>query len=177
MDDHNKMIQQSYSDILKMYGKEQWMEIIKKHLLIEINNERAKAGVNPLQQNIYLNKASQEYVSFLSIHKNKYYNTSSGAILQDTHTQYNADGTKKILMERTMQAWYSSPFVSENISTWPTTIKEVITCWMNSSAHKKTMLSPEYKDIWLWVSSTENIRVANFGKPDIKNRKRTIQSS
>ena len=62
--DHQKIIAMNVDDILKQYP-DSGMEIIREHVLIEINNIRQKNSLQPCKQNTKLTKTAQDYSKYM----------------------------------------------------------------------------------------------------------------
>jgi len=182
VNDHEHIIKQSFSDILKKYWPEKGMDTIRKHLLLEVNSEREKAWIPALKTNIFLDSAAQGHADFVANNKEIYYD-SNGNLLKDPHTEYFPNGKKKWLTQRTMTAGYTSPMVSANMIIGMKTITDVVTGRLNEPGHRQVMLDTTIQEWWIGIEllSSEYTKIAmvgfvivmDYGKPDPKNRKRT----
>lgn len=173
INDYDHIIKQPFSSIITKYWPIEWIEIIKKNLLLAINKERAKVWADSLKINNHLQSATQEHAQFLYDHKKEYIDTN-GNQLQDVHWQFLPNGKSRSLLDRVLEAGYWSVFVNENICIGAKTIEAVVEWWwMFSPSHKKTMLSTEYQEIWIYV--VDDIVVVKFWKPDPKHRNRKVK--
>lgn len=67
--DHGKIIHIKFDSILKEYGSEKWLEIIRNHMLIEINTYRKLNKKQPLSSDSTLNEATQKFAEYGSPYK------------------------------------------------------------------------------------------------------------
>ncbi|MEI8253524.1 MAG: hypothetical protein WCG25_07465 [bacterium] len=61
---HDTIVKMEFKDILKIYGKEKGMEIIRKHFLEEINMYRKNNGRPLLVLDKTLNEAAQKFAEY-----------------------------------------------------------------------------------------------------------------
>lgn len=187
--DHDTLIKQSFSSILEKYWMEAGTDTIKQHILIELNNERAKVGAAPLRLDSSLQIIAKNHAEFLFDHRDDYISDKQ-EILQEPHFQWFPDGTYNCVRERLINVGYRGMKGTENIffgmkpvgksqeerRRGKKTINHVVkNWWKDSPSHKKSMLDPEYEDVWIYVVG--DIVVAVFGKKDGKKRNRTITKS
>ncbi len=167
-DNHETIINESIVSILKKYGIEKWMEIISKHLLIEINKERAKIHLKPVALNSNLQAAAQEHAQFLNEHHDWYFNEKE-EILHDPHAQYDMVTKQKTtnVWDRTKKAWYQNyESTSENIAHNTKTIKETVMERMNSRGHRETILKEDFTEMGVGITFGKKMRVITFGTPN-----------
>lgn len=133
--EHQKIIKKKISDILSGYGQEQWMEIIRKHLLIEINTARAKVQAPAMKLDTTLTRMAQGHAQDMK--KNNYFD----------HT----DSQWRHIWDRAKDAGYQYSVISENIAN-DNTIEGVISGFVQSKmgGHER-ILSREYEYIGFWV--------------------------
>lgn len=136
---HKEIINIKLTDLFEKYWKEKWLEMFRKHTLIEINIIRN--NVKWLKENAVLNKTAQEYVEYM---------------VQNDHIgHYDLDGTSPD--DRVKKNWYTK-LVKENIhmSSW-TTIKSFLTSQMNSKWHKENILTWK-NNVWIGLfTSSKNL--------------------
>lgn len=132
--EHQKILNSFCEDLIDEYWFKQWIEIIRKHAFIEINNIRKENGLQKLEENNSLNRASQDYAKY--IFDNNHYNHIS------------KEWTNPI--DRAKRFWYNSPLISENLNKWGETIKSLIHRFMFSPWHRENILDPYKNDIWIW---------------------------
>lgn len=176
INNHDTIIKTNFSNIIRSYGPEKWMEIIREHMLIAINNEREKVGLSKLQANKFLAKAAQGHAEFLNKNSKRYFSPDLWTVLMNPHVQFFVDGKPaRVLRDRTMAAGYTGPNVTECIVAGAKNINQAIDGWMHSPAHKAAILNNgEYIDVDSWVAM-ENwlcISVLNFWTPDYRNREK-----
>lgn len=125
---HDTIIKMHFKDILKMYGKERWMEIIREHFVQEINKYRKLMDRPSLVLDDTLNEAAQRFADY-------------GA-------QYN------LLWHEFDWKWVRDMWVdldgfsarAENVWYWQNNIYQIVwDRYHKSPSHKKTMM-------WLHIS-------------------------
>lgn len=124
--DHSIIKKMHMSDILDEYWEEKWWEIIKDHLLVEINDMRSIYHLAPVVFNDTLNIAAQEYAEYCVEHN---------------HISH-FDLEKKTHQDRVEKHWYTRK-VSENISvSVNTSIEHIVYDWLNnwSPWHRNNIL-------------------------------------
>ncbi|MEI7919716.1 MAG: hypothetical protein WCH65_06090 [bacterium] len=87
LENHNAIIEEPIENIVQKYGPKEGIEIIRKHLLIEINKQRAKEKLPKLVEEACLTNAAQSYATFLENNNSRYYD-DDGNVLHDPHIQY-----------------------------------------------------------------------------------------
>jgi len=130
--EHERIIHTNVDSILQEYGEEKGMEIIKEHLLIEINIQRKKRDIQPLIRDSLLNIAAQKHAE--DMYNNHYF----------SHINMKWED----INYRIQKTWYKKKNNNENYAHWPSTIRGVMDTWMNSRLHKRSILN--YEDIWIW---------------------------
>lgn len=146
--DHEIIINIRIKDLLDTYWEEKWWEIIRNHMLIEINILRSKYDAGPLILNDALNKACQwhsEYLEKNMISSHKWENFSSPT-------------------SRAKDNNYEGYLVYENIGFmwfWNTpTIKNIIQQQVDSKPHFDCLINKRMKYLWFWfegLSFTTNL--------------------
>lgn len=186
--DHDTIIKQSFSNILKIYGKEAGTDTIKQHILIEMNKERAKAGAAPLKLDSNLQIAATDHVNFLYNNRDDYVD-DNGNPTGNGHWQWIGKGKDRSFFERIIDSWYlgidtdeivffGKKLVGGNAETrkdGKKNIKEFMTVVWSSKPHREAMLNKIYEDIGIDVVG--DVVVIVFGKKDGKKVKRTITKS
>ncbi len=162
VDDHNAIINEPVESIEKKYGLEKSIEVITKHLLIEINNKRIKAKANKLNINPKLKKAAQAFAEFLSKNHDMYFDMYGG-MLRDAHVQYNPDGTVWDTWDRLNNVWYKNyTRTGEIVGNNKLTIKEVVDARMKSTSHRESMLNPKFLEVGIGFSFEKKMWVVDF---------------
>jgi len=105
---------------------------LRKELLIKHNEVRDENGVDSLVLNEKLNAAAQRHAEDMCRHN--YYSH------RGKDDSYEAD--------RVSEAGYKwkNGWINENIAKGQTTVKNVITSWVNSSAHFRYMIDKDSKE-------------------------------
>lgn len=111
-----------------------------KYVVKYTNIERAKAGLPALTTNNLLNQAAQTH--------------SQNMAIQDFFDHQGEDG--KWHDDRIAATGYEADYSSENIATGQTTPKQVVESWMNSSGHRRNILSSEVTQIGVGYYFLEN---------------------
>jgi len=143
---HEAVINANVDTLIAQYWAEKWMDLVRKHMLIEINNLRRSNWSKILQENIYLNKSVQDYAKYMN--DRGYFDHTNQEWLESWDRIKNAGG--------------DFAYTWENIAKWHKTIIEVFLDWTNNSvSHKNTILNNNYEYLWVWYNWT--YRVLNFG--------------
>ncbi len=111
-----------------------------------VNDERAKAGCDPLTEESHVTKAAQDYSDQMSA-ENFFSHTSP-------------DGTT--FDQRIKQAGYPKPG-AENIARGQTSAAQVMDSWMNSEGHRANILNCSLKKIGVGVTTAGWYWVQDFG--------------
>ncbi|GHG23574.1 MULTISPECIES: CAP domain-containing protein [Amycolatopsis] len=111
-----------------------------------VNDERAKAGCDPLTEESHVTKAAQDFSDLMS-EKNFFSHTSP-------------DGTT--FDQRIKQAGYPKPG-AENIARGQTSAAKVMDSWMNSEGHRANILNCSLKKIGVGVTTDGWYWVQDFG--------------
>ncbi len=159
--DHEKIINTNVDSLLTEYGEEKWMEIIRTHMLIEINKVRqefnsvlikdsAERRLWSLSLNAKLSDAAQKYAQYL-YENNRYDHT-----WKDWST----------FESRIKATWYPFNFFWENIfhpKLFAPTIKNAIMAWKWSTGHCRTINGKHYLHVGIWYYKW--YRVTDFWGP------------
>lgn len=155
------IVSMDFKDILKIYGKEKWMEIIRENFLIEINNKRTALGNKPLKLHIVIDKLAQEQAQDMA--DNNYF----------SHTDQNGKSASDRMIE---DGKYNYKIYASNISFNISTIVEVVQSYINSdkrdTGHYDVISIKEYEDLWVGFAKGKNgiwFIVVNYGKEFKKN--------
>ncbi|NMG10311.1 CAP domain-containing protein [Brasilonema sp. UFV-L1] len=113
------------------------------------NQERIKAGLEPLQTNAELNYAADTYAQQMS---------------EDGFFSHTApDGSQP--WDRAKEIGYEAQTMGENIAAGQQTPEQVVQDWMNSPGHRANILKSDYKEIG--VGFENNYWVQEFGSGDL----------
>lgn len=133
---HDTIIKMNVEDILKIYGNEKWLELIREHMLIEINKLRKEMNnYPPLKLNNILNISSKKYSEYMS--KNNHFSHTDKEWLRSS--------------DRIKNEWGNFEIVWENLARWQESIEKVLDHRLNYSAsHRKNLLFNLYTDLGVW---------------------------
>lgn len=134
---HNEIITKNIKDILQEYGEEKWLEIINKHLMIEMNKIRREQNIPELTE------VDQKLKDF----------AQKQAIFLDKEWKIYHMKWEDILWKRLKKDNFEFWTCWENLALWHDTIQEVIEWRLNSPTHKANILKKTYKKMWLWYKN------------------------
>lgn len=154
--EHQKIIKENVKNILGIYGQEKWMEIIREHVLEQINKKRSELGNTPLKLHPIMNALAQSKAKDMA--DNEYFdhvdiegNSDAGRMIKDG--RYN------------FQMFWSN--ISYNIKT----IEDVIQSYINNdkrkTGHYDVISIKDYEDLWVGLAKGKNgivYVVVNYGK-------------
>lgn len=100
-----------------------------------VNQERQKVGVPPLVNSDILTKIAQDYAEFMH---------------EKDELSHDLDGG---LVSRINKSGYRWNYLGENIASRYVTGVGVVDAWMSSSGHKKNILSSNFTETGIGVSS------------------------
>lgn len=155
--EHEKIITMPMDSILQKYGPEKWMEIIRKHTLIEINKIRKEFTdsvlipdnknyvLKDLVPNQKLNTSAQAYAEYMQ--KNNYFSHEG----KDWST----------FESRIKKTWYPFHFLWENLYRNATSIQDFI-LWRESSQDHYNVLKNKYY-LHVWIGYYKWYIVGHFG--------------
>lgn len=125
------------SNIVSLYWDES-PNIIREHILQEINNIRKKNGENELKINENLQQIAQKRAESLQYGK-MLWNWKQ----EKLDTELRKSGLTNL-------SWYW-----ETIWGWHETIKKIIDCQVKTKEQKKTPFFDKYNEIWIWIKFTK----------------------
>lgn len=136
--DHETVINMNIDRVLKTYWEEAWWNILRNHMLIEINNIRKQYNLDTLIINENLNEASQ-------LHSEYMYETNTlshrGRNYSNPTKRAQEAGFKYLVLECVAYTWYANPY----------TIKQAVTQRENSKWHFEAIIHPNTKTFWFWA--------------------------
>jgi len=138
--DHDSIINIDANDILKIYGSEKGLKIIRQHMIIEITKLRDEKRLPKCNEDNILDQITQEYAKYLFMKK------------KITHI----DDKWRWLKERLEEKNFEFIMCWETLWYWQWTITEIIKSRMNSPSHRNVILEKvnftwnHYKRIWIW---------------------------
>lgn len=151
---HEIIIKMEFDDILELYGQERWMEIIIKHFLIEVNNERGKIWSKPLIINEKLNKLSYEHSKEMA----------DSNYFSHRDLKWNIPAARAI--------WkYKFQEYSENISYNTNNIKDIVSNYVWSKDRKSwhyRLFEDRFTEVWFGIAKASNwgyLTTANYAIP------------
>jgi uncharacterized protein YkwD len=117
--DENAFVDEAnYSVDLNLANETDWQ--MANEILVIINEHRASIGLSAI-------KRDQQYASAYAVDHTKY-------MIKNSHISHdNFELRKKALMDRGAVA------VSENVASGYTTASDVVTAWLNSPSHRRTI--------------------------------------
>jgi len=139
LDYHQKIITMNVDSLLMEYGEEKWMEIIREHMLIEVNKLRIEHGKQPLVQDDTLNTIAQNHSQYM-YENNRYSHTDKEWHNANRRIEHAG---KKFWRDRIVKWW-------ENIAKNYRTIQSVLYVWMNSPWHRANILFVDWEALWIW---------------------------
>jgi len=115
----------------------------REDILRAVNAERAKVGAPALTLNEKLNTTAQKHAEYMS------------------QTDDFAHTTKdwKTMVDRIEAEGYQRRGAAENIARNQTTVDEVMTSRMNSAWHRKNILNPDLKELWVGYAWAYRVQV------------------
>lgn len=131
---HDSIIKMDIKDILKIYGQEKWLELIKEHILIEINILREKEWLPPLIRNTILDSLANADVHYMD--ENNWYN----------HNDKNWVWPD----QKVTQSGYKKSFMGNIIHHGPRIISLFIEDLKKSPIHYVIATHERGKDIGIW---------------------------
>lgn len=141
--DHNIIKKMTMNKIIETYGEDIWQNILRKHLLIEINAIRKNYNLPNLQFNDTLITVAQKY---------------SGYCAEYDHL-FHYDLENKSRLDRAKEEWYQKE-VRENINrSLNISLEEMLHEWrMKSTWHKKNILQGK-SECWIGVTQWTNKKI------------------
>lgn len=133
--EHQRIINMNVDSLLIEYGEEKWMEIIREHMLIEVNKLRIEHGKQPLVQNDTLNQLAQNHSQYM--YENDRYSHKD----KEWHNA-NRRMEKAGIVFTWIAKWW------ENIAKNYHTIQGVLYAWMNSPWHRANILFVDWEALW-----------------------------
>lgn len=136
--DHEKIIHIDVNILIDFYWEKKWLEIIREHMLIEVNELRKKYGAEPLILNESLNNACQWHAehmntNMITSHRGENYSTQTIRAKENNYEGY-------LVYENVWFLWFSEPC----------TIKNILQQQIDSQTHFKILISSRMKDLWFW---------------------------
>ncbi len=137
---HEEIIGMNFDNIISLYGLENGLDIIKEHMIVEINKARATLWLNPLVEDIALSNVAQSQADFVA--KNpQLYDRSWRNSAKNPHYSYDENNNTLMPRDRAEQAgiWFSEMY--ENANKGIRTISWVLQARNDSPEHKGNMYS------------------------------------
>jgi uncharacterized protein YkwD len=138
---HETIINTSIKDIIEKYWESEWLNIINKHLMIEMNKIRKEQWIPEL---IWVDEklkiATQKQAEFLNKEWRIY------------HMKW-----ENILRKRLQKDWIEFITSWENLALWQETIQEVMEDRLASTWHKINILKSTYKKMWLGIKNKTRV--------------------
>ncbi len=135
---HDVIINMDIDDILKFYDNEKkWLEVIKKHILIELNNARNRKWNEKLQVDSLLTKSAQKHAEELA--KNN--------LLEHENSKHQSVG------DRAKSEGFNYTRIRSNIADW-SDIKTVVSGFVRSTKgwHESIVADRERLVVGIWMA-------------------------
>lgn len=130
-------------------------ERARSEMLAQVNEYRRKADVSALRMSRELQEAAQAHAEDMLARGYFGHKSPNGISVR----------------ERSNKVGYEWKTVGENIAEGQTSVREVMTAWMNSTGHRQNILNPNFRDLGIGLVLGKNkageyrvIWVQNFGK-------------
>jgi len=133
----------------------QSLDQVRNQMLVILNDERIKEGLQTLTMNSLLNQAAQGHTDDMLARSYYAHNSPEGSTSFD----------------RIKTTGYLPSFTAENIAKGQFSVAEVMDSWMNSPAHRANILSDKLEEVGFGLSLGENLNgyeviwAQNFGTP------------
>ena len=140
---HDSIINLDINQIFEELWEKKWLDLVREHMLIEINKFRSENNLNNFSDNYILDRTAQIYAEYC-IDNNRLKHNDKNANTPTYRSKKNGYKTQ----------------VKENLFRWDNpSIKDIIEMWtIYSKSHEKTIL--EWKElIWIWVSKNNSWKV------------------
>lgn len=121
-----------------------------QRILELVNEERAKAGVNPLEFDSRLDRAA---------------NLHNDEMVRADIMEHRVSGEAE-LGDRVRATGYNPSAWAENVAAGSETPEQVMNGWMNSPGHRSNILSPRYTDIGIGYEEAPDNRPYENGNTD-----------
>ncbi|MEM7556325.1 MAG: CAP domain-containing protein [Cyanobacteria bacterium P01_A01_bin.84] len=104
------------------------------------NKKRTEAGLEPLKFNTHLSSISQAHSQDMALNDFFGHRSSSGSSI----------------VERATNLGYPKPYIGENIAAGYKSAEALVDSWMQSSAHRKNILNPYYREVGIGFYQLDN---------------------
>lgn len=140
---HDTFVTMDVEDIIRLYGREQGMEMVNTHIAIQINILRQTMQAPELVVSEAVQQSAQNQSDYLA-----------------TSQKLQHMGGDKILRKRLRNLNIPFTTCGENLAQWQHSIKRLIDDWMTSPWHKANLLNPEFRKIWIWYTDWKRVYIA-----------------
>ncbi len=138
IENHEEFIKTNLFELEKIYSRQECLELINKHFLIELNKYRVENWKKPLKIDGRLKIFSQNRAQYLF----------------DNSSLEHGEWTDN-LQNRLINFWIECTSWGENLCAWQMTIKKAFDALKNSKDHNKLLLEESIENIWLWIVRKE----------------------
>lgn len=157
---HEDFIKTNIFDIIEWYWKEKWLDMIRKHMIQELNNIRLIGENNIKYQLNYFG----DYISNENINRNLI-EINRNDILEN----FSQTRAEKLFHEKKLEHWewdnnlqnrllstwiYDWNFAAENLWQWQMSIKQIIVQRILSKEHCFVLFNKNLTDFWIWIYCT-----------------------
>ena len=138
IENHEEFMTTNLFELEKIYSKQECLDSINRHFLLELNKYRESNWKAPLNIDERLKEFSQNRAQYL------FDNSSLD------HWEW-ADN----LQNRLINAWIECTSWGENLCAWQMTIKKALDSLKESEDHDKLLQEESIESIWLWIVREE----------------------
>jgi len=165
-ENHQQIINTPIQEIIKTHGIKSGMELIRKHLIIEINSIRKKNNLQELKKSPELTQVAEWHAKYLNDHYDEYFDVSTGEIIKkkDPHIQYGPKNQELSANDRIKKnkTYKGSLRTGEIIAINTKDINKSIDGWLHSPHHKAIIMDKFYDTVGIWISTDKYIWVVDF---------------
>ena len=138
IENHEEFMTTNLFELEKIYSKQECLDLINRHFLLELNKYRESNWKAPLNIDERLKEFSQNRAQYL------FDNSSLD------HWEW-ADN----LQNRLINAWIECTCWGENLCAWQMTTKKALDSLKESEDHDKLLQEESIESIWLWIIREE----------------------
>ena len=142
---HSEILKMSFGNILKLYGKEKWLEMVRQHFLQEINKQRTVLGNPALKSHTVLNDVAQSKAQDMA--DNDYFDHTDKQGVSDAGRMIK-DGRYKVQM-------FGSN-ISYNIKNIGEVVQSYVDNKKRNTGHYDVISVKDYKDLWVGLAMGKN---------------------
>lgn len=133
---HEQIIKSKISDLIIEYWLEKTQELVREHIINEINIYRVSQNLPILKKNNILERLAQEHARDMA---------RNGVL---SHTNSQGKTVKEVFLEWGYDPKYA--YTGQNIAYWPATIQELIENRLKSPVHKANIENSNFEEMGIW---------------------------